>query len=133
MKAIKPYLGLDVHKDSITIAIAPAAPQNELRLYGTITHDLHALERALGRLRQTHPGAGLQVAYEAGPCGFGLARRLKQLDIPCLVSAISTFELRHAGPNDVNRESGTGAAIPRCLQRFVSLLHFVTGLRKIST
>jgi len=76
MKAIKLYLGLDVHKDSITIAIAPAAPQNEIRLYGTITHDLHALERALGRLRQTHPGARLQVAYEAGPCGFGLARRL---------------------------------------------------------
>jgi hypothetical protein len=32
-----------------------------------------------------------------------------------------TPKLRHAGPNDVNRDSGTEAAIPRCLQRFVSL------------
>jgi len=52
MKAIKLYLGLDVHKDSITIAIAPAGPQNEIRLYGTISNDLHALAKALARLRQ---------------------------------------------------------------------------------
>jgi len=29
------------------------------------------------------------VAYEAGPCGFGITRRLKQLDVPCLVAAPS--------------------------------------------
>jgi transposase len=89
MKAIKLYIGLDVHKDSITIAIAPAGPQNEIRLYGTISNDLHALEKALARIRQAHPGARLEVAYEAGPCGFGIARRLRQLDIPCLVAAPS--------------------------------------------
>ena len=81
MKAIKLYLGLDVHKDSITIAIAPAGRSSEIRLYGTITHDFHALEKALARIRLAHPGARLQVAYEAGPCGFGIARRLKQLEI----------------------------------------------------
>jgi transposase len=89
MKAIKLYLGLDVHKGSITLAVAPAGRSSEIRLYGTITHDLHALEKALARIRQAHPGARLQVAYEAGPCGFGIARRLKQLDVPCLVAAPS--------------------------------------------
>ena len=47
MPTIKLYLGLDVHKDSITIAIAQAGPQGEIRLFGTITNDLHALEKAL--------------------------------------------------------------------------------------
>ena len=89
MKAIKLYLGLDVHKDSITIAIAQAGPQSELRLFGIITNDLHALQKALARIRKAHPGAHLEVTYEAGPCGFGIARRLQQLQVPCLVAAPS--------------------------------------------
>ena len=35
------------------------------------------------------PARHLEVAYEAGPCGFGIARRLKQLEVPCLVAAPS--------------------------------------------
>jgi len=62
MRTIKPYLGLDVHKDSISLAVAPAGCADEIRLYGTVTHDLPALERVLARLRQTHPGARLQFA-----------------------------------------------------------------------
>jgi transposase len=62
MKTITLHLGLDVHKDSITIAIAQAGLQREIRLLGTITNDLHALEKALNRLRKAHPGAHLDVA-----------------------------------------------------------------------
>jgi len=98
MKAIKLHLGLDVHKDSITIAVAPGEPRGEIRLFGTITHDLHALEKALARLRKAHPGARLEVAYEAGPCGFGLARRLQQLGVPCLVAAPSLIPKQPGAP-----------------------------------
>ena len=89
MPAIELHLGLDVHKDSITIAIAQGGPKGEIRLFGTITNDMHALEKALIRIRKAHPDAQLEVAYEAGPCGFGIARRLKQLQVPCLVAAPS--------------------------------------------
>ena len=68
MKAITLYLGLDVHKDSITVAIAEPGPKGEIRLFGTITNDMHALEKALIRIRKAHPNAQLEVAYEAGPC-----------------------------------------------------------------
>jgi hypothetical protein len=47
MKSITIYPGLYVHKDSITIAIAEFGPKGELRIFGTITNDLHALERAV--------------------------------------------------------------------------------------
>ena len=98
MKAITLYLGLDVHKDSITIAIAPAGLKGEIRLYGTLTHDLHALEKALARIRKAHPGARLEVGYEAGPCGFGIARRLQQLKVSCLVAAPSLIPKQPGAP-----------------------------------
>jgi transposase len=110
MKAIKLYLGLDVHKDSITIAIAPAGRSSEIRLFGTITHDLHALERALARIRQAHPGARLQVTYEAGPCGFGIARRLKQLDVPCLVAAPSLIPKAPGAPFKTDKRDARSLA-----------------------
>jgi transposase len=98
MEAITLYLGLDVHKDSTTIAIAEPGPKGEIRLYGTITHDLHALEKALSRLRKAHPGADVEVTYEAGPCGFGIARRLQQLKVPCLVAAPSLIPKQPGSP-----------------------------------
>jgi transposase len=88
------YLGLDVHKDSITIAIAMGGRNGEVRLYGTISNDLHALEKALRKIRQAHGGARLEVCYEAGPCGFGIARRLAQLKVACMVVAPSMIPKR---------------------------------------
>ena len=49
----KLYLGLDVHKDSITIAIALGGRHGEVRLYGTISNDLQALEKAPGARRMS--------------------------------------------------------------------------------
>ena len=98
MKAIKLYLGLDVHKDSITIALADDHAKGELRLFGTIANSLHALEKALTRIRKAHPGVHLEVAYEAGPCGFVIARRLKQLNVPCLVAAPSLIPKQPGSP-----------------------------------
>ena len=89
MKAITLYIGLDVHKDSIVIGIAQPGSKGEIRLFSTITNDVGRLEKALSRIREAHPGALLEVAYEAGPCGFVIARRLKQLKVPCLVAAQS--------------------------------------------
>lgn len=98
MKRITLYLGLDVHKDSITIAVAQGTPQGELHLHGTITNDLQSLESALRRIRKAHGGAPLHVAYEAGPCGFVIARRLQQLAVPCLVAAPSLIPKQPGSP-----------------------------------
>ena len=110
MKVITLYLGLDVHKDSITIAIAQAGPKGELRLFGTITNDLGRLEKALIRIREAHPGAHLEVAYEAGPCGFGIARRLKQLQVPCLVAAPSLIPKQPGSPFKTDKRDARAIA-----------------------
>ena len=87
------FIGLDVHAKTITIAVAPGEG-GEAHVYGTITHDLHALEKVFAKLRKAHPGAELRVCYEAGPTGFVLARRLAQLKIHCTVVAPSLIPMR---------------------------------------
>ena len=54
----------------------------QVRENGALSNDLHAVEKWIGLLRKAHgKEAILRACYEAGPCGFGLARRLRQLGV----------------------------------------------------
>jgi transposase len=71
---------MDVHKESIDIAIADA---NEARHYGRIGGDAASVDKAIRKLRSVH---GMpSFVYEAGPCGFWLYRRLRAQGLPCMV------------------------------------------------
>ncbi|GAB5559705.1 MAG: hypothetical protein SynsKO_13520 [Synoicihabitans sp.] len=51
MKKKPIYVGLDVYKDTITIAIAEGGRRGETRHYGTISSDLQVVERTLRKIR----------------------------------------------------------------------------------
>lgn len=89
-KGIKFFVGLDVHKDSITVAVAEAG-RAAARLVGGIAHDVGKLRKLLGRYGE--PGQ-VQVVYEAGPTGYGLQRELARRGYQCQVIAPSLIPKR---------------------------------------
>ena len=81
------FVGLDVHKESIAVAHAGADPGSEIVYVGQVGTREADLDRLLRRLHSR--ASRLVVAYEAGPCGYGLYRRLTEKGVCCLVVAPS--------------------------------------------
>ncbi len=87
MKKIVKYIGLDVHKNSISIAIAEDGRKREVNFYGVINNDMDQLHKFLRK--QISQGAEPRCVYEAGPCGYNIYRSLKAKGIDCVVIAPS--------------------------------------------
>ena len=86
------YVGLDVHKDSIVVAVAAGGLRGEVREYGRIANTSTALDRLLRKLGGD--GMRLRFCYEAGPCGYGIQRRLSTRGHECVVVAPSLIPKR---------------------------------------
>ena len=79
------YLGMDVHKESITIAVLPAAAKAATRV-DRLPNDLPKLKRYLDRVARD---GELRVCYEASGAGYVLHRALREWGYACDVIAPS--------------------------------------------
>jgi transposase len=87
MSEIQAYVGLDVHKDTLSVAVAEAGREGEVRSWGTIPHETTAINRLVNKL-QRKLGV-IECVYEAGPCGYGLQRHLAGQNVACRIVAPS--------------------------------------------
>ena len=77
------YLGLDVHKSTIAVAIADAGRTGDVRFYGEIGNTPEAVATLLKKLANRY--VQLHCVYEAGPCGYGLYRQINEAGHVCEV------------------------------------------------
>ena len=94
MKKHSTFVGMDVHKNSISIALAHEGRQGEVRSYGRIDSSLLALDKVIRKLVSN--GTRLYFVYEAGPCGYQIYRHLTAQGFDCTVVA----------PSRIHKKSG---------------------------
>ena len=82
------YIGMDVHKETITYAVA--FPDRASGVYrGEIAHTRKAVNKLIMRLSDGFNGELLLFCYEAGPTGYHLYRQLVASGHACQVVAPS--------------------------------------------
>ena len=86
------YVGLDVHKATVCVALAESGRGGEVRQIGVFENRSEILVKLAARLSKG--GRRLSFCYEAGPCGYGLHRLLTGCGHDCVVVAPSLIPVK---------------------------------------
>jgi transposase len=82
------YIGLDVHKETIAVAVAGAS-RLDPEFRGEIANKPKTIAKLVERLSREFNGEVLLFCYEAGPCGYVVYRQILELGHDCQVVAPS--------------------------------------------
>jgi transposase len=90
------FVGLDVHKESISVSYAAAGRREAPQFVGPIGTRHCDIDKMIRRLQSK--ASRLVFAYEAGPCGYVLYRHLTSKGFECQVVAPSLMPKRPGDP-----------------------------------
>ena len=109
MKKATRFVGLDVHAETIAVAVAESGRAGEVRSLGLIPNRLDSIRKLVQKLGGPK---GLQVCYEAGPTGYALYWQLAKLGVECEVIAPSLIPSK---PGDrVKTDRRDAVKLARC-------------------
>jgi len=91
MKSATKYVGLDVSKEKMAVAVADEG-REPARYVGLFPHTEKTVRKLVQTL--TQDGSTLEICYEAGPTGYQLYRLLRSMGISCSVIAPSLIPSR---------------------------------------
>jgi transposase len=83
MKDVQKFVGLDVSKELISVAVADDG-RGEPRFHGNISNNAESVRKLMKKLGNPE---NLHVCYEAGSTGYSLFRLLFSMEIDCIVVA----------------------------------------------
>ena len=103
------YVGMDVHKETIAVAIAEDG-RGEPEFLGEIANKPVKVSRLIERLSGRYGGERLLFVYEAGPCGYGLFHQVVASGHACEVVAPSLIPRKAGERIKTDRRDARGLA-----------------------
>jgi transposase len=86
MQTARSFVGMDVHKETISISVAEDGRNGPVRFIGVIPNQPDDIAKMAKRLAKH---GELDFCYEAGGCGYNIYRQLTALGHSCTVAATS--------------------------------------------
>ena len=88
LKEYAGYVGLDLHKDTVSTSVAKPG-RDEAEFQGVIANTPKAIAKLVRKLTTEFDGCLLLFCYEAGPCGYNVYRQIISMGQDCVVIAPS--------------------------------------------
>jgi len=104
------FVGMDVHKETIVVAVTASGEVGKATVYGTFPNTAAGLGKLVKRLRQAGSGP-IKFCYEAGPCGYGVHRALTRMGEECMVIAPSMIPRKPGERQKTDKRDAASLAV----------------------